>query len=431
MPAISDVSQILKDDYGDLVRTFNDDCWILDNAIVGRDEFTGLRVKHAIHTKRSAGIGSRGDNGTLPSAGSQSYKNILIPMRRHYGRIAITGPLMKQSQTNAGAFIDALKGEMEGIRKDYGRDLCRQAWGTSDGIIARCNSNSTVTVTLHSTATATQAQQCYGEGGMKVDIGTLASPTAATSDNLVTDYDDTTSGSYTITLTSAPGISVTTSHYVFRAGNGGASDNTGNEGDGQYELTGLQSAISATATLHTLTVANGAKRWQSNMFSNGGTSRPASETLLMSACMKTSRVSGESVDVGVCNSGVLMGLINQQTASKRHSVPITPENSGGLKLQAGASGIVVHVPGWGGKANGMLPIIADRDCPASSLWGLNFNSIRKYVLTEPEWIDDDGSVLHWDGSKDRFEAILRSYVELGYLRRDTMFCISDLDELTA
>lgn len=432
---ISGVVDILKDDYGDYTRAFNDDCWILDNAVKGRDDFVGLRVKHVLHTKRSAGIGSRGDDGTLPAAGNQTVKSMLIPMRRHYGRIAITGPLMKQANTNPGAFVDGLKLEMEGIRKDYGRDLCRQAWGTSNGVIATCasdNGANPAVVTLDSAATETQAAQCYGEGGMLVDIGTVANPVLRVDGAACTDFDISTPGAYTITVSADGGtFAVAGTDFVFRHGNGGASDNSGDEGDGQLELTGLQTAISASATLHTLTVANGSKKWQAQSFANGGTNRPPTETLLMSACMKTSQASGENVDAGVCSGGVLMSLINMQIAQKRHTVPITPENANGIKLQAGASGIVVHVPGWGGKSAGMLPIVADRDAPANALWGLHFQSIKRYEHTAPEWMDDDGSVLHWDGSKDRFEAVLRSYLELGYTRRDTMFKIADLEEASS
>lgn len=438
MSTIALLTNILKDDYGDYVRSFNDDCWILDNAIpASKESFVGLRAVHAIHTARSSGVGSRGDNATLPAASNQTVKRIMIPMRRHYGRIAITGPTMKQATTAPGAFIEALKLEMEGIRKDYGRDLSRQVWGTSNGAIAACasdnNGNPTCVITLAAATTKTQVYQVFADGGMNVDCGTVANPTLRFSNKPVVDYDVTTPGSYTVSVTAdGTGFAVAGTDFLFRTGNGGASDNTGNDNDGQFELTGLQTAISNTSTLHALSVANGSKIWQSSVFANGGTTRPPTETLIMNACMEVANKSGENVDVAVCNGGVMLSLINMLISSKRH---VTNLDSGGnmsnLKLKAGASGISVTVPGWGGNGSGLLPIVADRDAPANGLYGLHFGSMRKYQHTAPEWADDDGSVLHWDNSKDRYEAFLRSYLEMGYVRRNTMFAITDLEEATS
>lgn len=429
MSTMALLQNILKDDYGEYVESFNNDCWVLDNlANANREDFVGLRAVHAVHTKRSTGVGSRADNSNLPSAGNQTVKRIMIPMRRHYARIAITGPVMRQSTTEPGAFIAALKLEMDGVRNDYGRDLARQVWGTSNGVIATCASNSTVTVTLAAATTLTQLYQCYHEGGMAVDIGTLASPTLRTSNNIVLDYDDSTEGAYTITLTSAPGSAVQSTDFVFRAGNGGASDNSGDEGDGQIEMTGLQTAISATATLHALTVANGGKIWESKVYDNGGTNRQPLETDILKACMAGSRVSGEHVDAGVCNEGVGLSLINMVTGSRRQVIDLDSSNSGELKLQGGAGGIVITVPGWAGKNGSKLPIIFDRDCPGNALWGVHMASMKRYEHTAPHWADDDGSVLHWDGAKDRFEAFLRSFIEIGYTKRNTMWKLADLTE---
>lgn len=428
---IATLVAILKDDYGDYVRSFNDQCWIWENALpASRDSFVGLRATHAIHTKRSSGIGARGDGAALPSAGSQTVKRVYIPMRRNYGRIQITRPLLHQAATAAGAFVESLQLEMEGVRKDWGRDICRQAWGTSNGVIARCESNSTVTVTLYSTTTTYQVLQCYADGGMVCDIGTVADPDYAADGIAVTGYSVAIAGSYTITLASAPSQTVTNSHYVFRHDSGGASDGTGNDNDGQFELTGLQTIISATSTLHTLSVANGAGQWQSTVKSNSGTNRPVTETLVMAAAMESANASGVNVDAAACNQGVMLALINMLIATKRHVVNVSTDNAG-VKLSAGASGIMFSIPGWGAERSGMLPVIADRDCPGNALFGLHFGSLKKYELTQPEWVDDDGAILRNVSGYDTFEAYLAAYQELAAVQRNTMWRISDLTEATA
>lgn len=428
MSTLSLLNPIFKDDYGEYVRQFNDQCWILDNAIAGSSEsFDGRRVLHNIHTKRSSGVGSRGDDGTLPTAGNQTTKNIYIPLRYHYGRMVITGPTMAQGAAGRGAFVSSIQLEMDGLRKDWGRDMCRQVWGTSNGVIARCESNSTTTVTLYSTTTVYQVEQIWSDGGMVCDIGTVADPDYAADGIAVTDYSVATAGAYTITLASAPAQTVTNSHYVFRHDNGGASDASGSFGDGQSELTGLQTAVSTSLTLHGLAVADGGKQWQSTVKSNSGTNRPITEALIIGAGMEAANKSGRSAKAAACNRGVYVSLINMLTASKRHIVDATADNSG-LKLQSGASGIMLHFPGWGAEAGGKLPVIADRDCPGNSLYGLDIDSLRKYQLGDIHWIDDDGSVLHRVADKDKFEASLRCYMEVGYVQRNGFWSIVDITE---
>lgn len=439
MSTIALLNPIFKDDYKDFNSQLNNASWVLDNlkARAKPQTFAGQRAVHTIHTKRNSGVGSRADNGTLPTAGNQTTQKIMLPMRRHYARIFLTGPVMKQSETDPGAFIQALKLEMDGARNDYTRDLCRQVWGTSNGVIATCasdNGANPAVITLAAATTKQQVYQCYADGGMVVDIGTVANPTLRVNGAAVTDYSVATPGSYTITI-QADGstFAVAGTDFVFRSGNGGASDGTGNDNDGQKELTGLQTIIDNSATLHALTVANGAKQWEAGVYGNSGNARTPSEILLMNACMEQSGKSGENIDAVSCNAGVMMSLVGMLIASKRQTVPVTAENSS-LKLGAGASGIMLTVPGWGGADVGGLPCIGDRDAPGAALYGIHFDSLDFYELTPPEWADDDGSVLHWvggSGAKDGYEAFLRSYMETGAHRRNTMFKITDLEELSA
>lgn len=427
---ISTMALILKDGYGDYVRPFNDDCWIWDNALQADPaDIFGLRAVHLVHTKRSAAVGARADGGALPTAHNETTKRVYIPMRRTYGRIQISRPLLKQAAGGDTSFVTELDFDMQSMRKNYGRDLCRQAWGTSNGVIAACASNSTVTVTLATTATLYQQRQCFGDGGMKVDIGTIANPTLRTSANLVTATGGS-AGAYTITLTDAPGTSVDTNDYVFRSGAGGASDDSGNDNDGQKELTGLQTAISATAALHTLSVANGSGQWQSTVKSNSGTNRPVTEILLMAAALEASAKSGVTADAGACNEGVMLAIMQMLIAQKRHIVNVSDDNTS-ISLRAGVSGIMLDFPGVGSNGSGKLPIILDRDAPGNKFFGLRFDSIKKYVLSNPEWVDDDGAILRNVSGYDAFEAYIAGYQELGYLDRNTMFMVSDLTEATA
>ena len=136
------------------------------------------------------------------------------------------------------------------------------------------------------------------------------------------------------------------------------------------------------------------------------------------------------MDAAFCNRGVMLALINMLIASKRHTEAITDKNTS-LKLRAGAGGIVLNIPAWGANTSGMLPVFADRDCPGGSLFGVHFGSIKKYQLTEPEWVDDDGAILSRVSGYDAFEAYLAGYQELGHVRRNAHWRIDDLNEASA
>src|SRR3990167_1422408 len=61
------------------------------------------------------------------------YFELTIPYKYVYGRIDISGPVMKQTRTSQGAFDDVMEQEVEGCIKDGARDLSRQLFGFGNG----------------------------------------------------------------------------------------------------------------------------------------------------------------------------------------------------------------------------------------------------------------------------------------------------------
>ena len=148
---LSAAEAVLKDDYGDEPRDFiNNSVFIQSQIETNTDDITGRRALHAAHTRRSSGVGNRGDNGTLPTAGRQQYANTYIPVRYSYGRIQLTGPTIEAMGTERGSFVRAIDSEMNGMQNDVARDRNRQIWGTSNGVIAQCGTTSSSTRSLSS-----------------------------------------------------------------------------------------------------------------------------------------------------------------------------------------------------------------------------------------------------------------------------------------
>src|SRR5690606_8438201 len=145
-------------------------------------ESGGRRAVHAIHAGRSSGVGPLNPaNPVYPAPGRQSFVNTYVPMRYPSASFAINSLFQDAAEIgDVGAFADPMSEEMDGVFRDGLVDVNRQLWGTSNGVIATCDTtNNSDTVTLLN-PTLTQLNQLgrfeAADNGMVIDIGTVADP---------------------------------------------------------------------------------------------------------------------------------------------------------------------------------------------------------------------------------------------------------------
>ena len=421
MPAsLSTVDAILKDDYKEYLDNLNEANFILSRVETRKDTVQGRIARHAVHLGRSSGVGARSEGGTLPTAGNQAYATVPVPVRYVYGRIQLSGPTIRQAVTDRGAFIDALDAEMEGIKKDAMKDVNRQLWGTSNGVIAQCGTtSSSTTVVLASTTGSTALRQLFFDGGMVVDIGTVASPTTIASARTVTSVDETNK---TIAISGAA-VTTSSSHYVFRSGAGGASSNTGQPGDGQVELTGLQTIVDDSAVLHTINPSSQPK-WKAYVNSNSGTNRSITESLITGSIMKVLTNSGKKPRLLVSAEGVNLAISNLLLSLKR--------NMEQTQLKGGYAGIQFYSPSVSGKGDeAPTALYADFDCPNNRLYGINPEVLVFHQVGDGfQFMDLDGAVMNRKPDLDAYEATLYMYGELACKQRNAHFVIKDITEVT-
>ena len=421
MPAtLSTVDAILKDDYKEYLDNLNNANFILSQVETRKDTVQGRIARHAVHLGRSSGVGARAENGTLPTAGNQAFATVPVPVRYVYGRIQLSGPTIKQAVTDRGAFIDALDAEMEGIKNDAMKDVNRQLWGTSNGVIAQCGTTTAATtVVLASTTGTTALRQLFFDGGMVVDIGTVASPTTVASARTISSVDETNK---TIAISGAA-VTTSSSHFVFRSGAGGASSNTGAPGDGQIELTGLQTIVDDTAVLHTINPSSQPK-WKSYVNSNSGTNRSITETLITGSIMKTLTNSGKKPSLLVSAEGVNLAISNLLLSLKR--------NMEQTSLKGGYAGIQFYSPSVSGKGDeAPTALYADFDCPNNRLYGINPDVLVYHQVGDGfQFMDLDGAVMNRKPDVDAYEATLYAYGELACKQRNAHFVIKDITEVS-
>jgi hypothetical protein len=309
---------------------------------------------------------------------------------------------------------------MQGIRRDAMKDVNRQLWGTSNGVIAQCGTtSSSTTVVLAASTGSTALRNLFFDGGMVIDIGTVADPTAVASARTVTSLSESAK---TIVISGAA-VTTSSTNFIFRAGAGGASSNSGQPGDGQKELTGIQTIVDDSAVLHTINPSSQPK-WKAYVNSNGGTNRAVTETLITGAIMKTLINSGKKPSLLVSAEGVHLSVANLFLSLKR--------NMEQTQLKGGYAGIQYYSPSVSGQGDeGPTVLYADFDCPNNALYGLSPESMVYHQVGEGwQFMDLDGAVMNRVPNTDAYEATMTCYAELACKQRNANFVIKDLTETT-
>lgn len=143
--------RVLKDFYAaqGIVNQVNIDTFLLDKVkkakrfqIMGRNFYKPARFG------LSGGVGSRGENVALPTPDTQTFDDILIPIRYHYGVVQWTGPLQWASQGEKAAFANAMEQIMSGMYDEFQlvTSILLYGWGT--GIIGVVSSVAASVITL-------------------------------------------------------------------------------------------------------------------------------------------------------------------------------------------------------------------------------------------------------------------------------------------
>lgn len=419
MATSEQVDAILRDDYKEYWDQLNNAAWLLAQIETKRDTVDGRLARHSIHTGRSGGIGARREGVALPTADQQRHNTVPVPVRWNTARIQLTVQLMKMATGNPGAFVNALENEMGGIKRDSMRDINRQLFGTSNGVMATCGTTTTSnTITLASTTSESQMYHFYE--GRRIDVGTVASPQTVVTNRKITAVDI---DAKTITVDGATLSTTSGTHFIFNYNSGGASDNSGTQDDGQSECTGLQTILSTSAVLHTLNPST-VPIWKANVFANSGTNRPISDTLIDSALLKITARSGETPDMMVSNIGAFVAGKGVLSAYQR--------NIDVVEMKGGFSGIRWTTPGVSGSGAKDITWSCDFDAPANRLELINSSKIVCHQIAEGwEWMDEDGAVLSRVPDQLAYEGVLYTSLELGCVQRNAHGSIQDLIEVSA
>lgn len=356
---------ILKDLYvGPIVEQLNQKTYMLDR--VQRDvdslDHTGRRAIIPVHSGRNRGRGSRGDGGTLPSAGYQSWQDAIVSIKYHLYGIQLTDMAIEATKSNEGAFVSLLEAETKGVAQDMKKDINRQVYGTGDGLLATCASCSTATFTVDSVQ--------YLQVGDPVDI--VVKSSGATSAGVV---------STSITARSATNKTITTADAPATAG---SIDNTYGvylAGSRSKEMDGLRNIVSSSRTLHSINSSTaGNEFWNSTVVDVGSSATATSlagESVFEQLADSVGSSGNGEVETFITTRGIRRRLADQYQSQKRYN------DAQAVNVHGGYTAIMVNE----------IPVIADDEAPKGYVWGLNTGSFRWFQQAGPTWLESkDGTV---------------------------------------
>ena len=424
---LTTLSSILKEYYlGPVTEQLNNSVLLLSRLEAKSEDLVGKRAYVPLHHGRSTGVGARGENIPLPQAGKQDYDKAVFDLKYLYGRVEVTGPSMAKTKNEAGAFLQALKSELDGVRNDLKKDLARQVYGDGSGVIATISSSTTGstsgTITL-SSAEPLRKGQLYV--GMALDVYTSAQAARNVAANTTATG---SAGGIVITAVnlSTPSITVNgncagfaNGDLLVRAGISIADSTTvGEVNSWSDEVDGLQRIVSSSANQFGGIDAT-AKSWWDNQripLTTGtdlDSTRAGTQNLsfgVVQQAMNLVKIAGGNPTAIVTSLGVQREFYNLFQTQVRY---IDPES---LSYKQGFQTLMYN----------NMPVIADIDAPYSNMYILDESTIK--VFSDQDWhfLDADGLTLRQVSGYDKFEAILARYMNLGASRRNNQAVVTGI-----
>jgi hypothetical protein len=395
---LTTLSSILKDYYLPTVaEQMNNEVLLAQRLEPSAQDLFGNQAVIAVHKGRNTGIGPAAENAALPAAGNQDYARAVYNLIYMYGRIRVTGPGMAKTASQAGAYLQMLKSELDGIRVDLQKDFGRQTYGSGwgNGLIAKCGTTTAANVVVLSSAESLLKGDITV--GMIVDIGTSPGATSVATARTVTDVSISAG---TITISGAV-VTTSSSHFVARSGAGAA------------EITGLTEIVSTTAGATVGGINSGSagnSYWDNARLMNSGTPRALSLSLLSQA-YGLARVNGADVSLMTGSFGLERALFELLQSQVRYSREQQDLKGGYKSLD------------FQGK-----PFVGDVQHPFGRIHVLTESDLRLFSNRDWHFLDEDGDVLKWVTGFDAYEAVLARYVNLGTARRNRQIVLGDLTD---
>lgn len=375
---LTDQSALFKTKFGKLSENAYNSANVMLGTMKKDYNFVGEDMKVAVPTFFSGGVGS----GSLPTANPASAVKATLTAKRVYATTEVQREAIKASASDEGAFVEALKWNVQKTVEAYNRNASRIIFSDGTGALGTFTGPATGTAS-DPVIVITQASWVEGhwEENDYVNVASLTSVW-----NIVT----VAPATRTITLTRISGSDDLT-------GTSGAQivymQNSKNN-----DPQGLKSVCDATTgSLYSVTVA---RRWQATQIAAGGSG--ISADVLNELILKVQYKCGKAPKQIITSYTQYRKILN---FLEDHKVYMVDPRANDLKGKVSFKGIEFLSDA------GPIGIFADRMCDDDRLYAVNTDFITAYHRPDFGWFDDDGTVFLRLQNDDAYGARYGGYYE--------------------
>ncbi len=395
---------------------------------------------------RNPGVGSRKDTDgagpTLPAIGSQTYDTTTFRMAYHYGRGGVTGPVMRASKSEAGAFAKALDVEMKGLTARLPEDLNRQLWSYGHGRAATLASTQATSTVIE--VDSKSIFQCKVGDRVHFDditAGGAITPTSAITINAITlDQDKNGNSSTTkhkVTLSATSGTSLTIDEDAMYYGNP-LSASAKVDSSRNQEMYGIPALVDdgnvgADEGLGGATTPAESGEMLDGSLNFGKIDRTAAANAFWKAQV-LQNPNGAGTNRALTVALMEQGFLTALTSGGSSETNLEYYTSPGLWATFGLLHIGDRVfndfketfeGGWIALMFNNRPLFYDRDAPRDMIWVIDMSTVMLLTQSGYELMDDDGSVLSRVSGKDAYEFTLYRDIQLGSRNNSKNVLIDD------
>ena len=320
----------------------------------------------------NGGIGAGGETDALPVAKENKYVKFVSTLKNLYGTIEISDKAMRASQNNAGAFVNLLNAEMEGLIKASTFNLGRMLYGNGSGILATTSAHSASDIEATVDSVKNLIEGMYVEFIAISDGAKLAN----TARRIV--YVDRLNKK--VKFDSAISTALGADYYIV------------NQGSYNNEITGLGKIFDASATtLYGLGKEN--YPWLNPYTKTDAGS--ISDTLIQTAIDELEEYTGSTIDFITCSSSVKRAYQSYLTTYRRNIDVM--DLAGGYKAISYAG----------------IPVISDRFIADGDMYLLNTKEFTLHQLCDWQWLEgEDGRIIKQKQGYPVYTATLVKYADL-------------------
>lgn len=332
----------------------------------------GKEVKKLAPYGINGGVGSGEENDNLPQSGGNNYAQFTLTLKNLFGKIELSDKAIRASQNSAGAFVNLLNAEMEGLLKASKFNFGRMLYGDGSGLIA--------TTVAASTSNKNQITVDSIKGiieGMTIDMYSSAGVKDTTFSGARITSIDRTNKVVTLSATASSQYGAGYKIYV--------------QGSKNNEITGLEAIFGDSEYIY------GLKRSDYSFL------KPYTKTV--NTAVSVSAIQ-DAIDVVEETSGGTIDFIVTSYKMRKQYVDALCKNRTNIDY-------LTLDGGYKALSYSGIPFVADRFVGDDDMYLLNSADFKLHQLCDWRWLEGEGgTVLHQVAGKACYSATLVKYADL-------------------